>query len=71
MAQKTKPSPLAIALANAPALLNWYKLFKDLTEQFVASDIGVQLLIAAALHIHPIYTWDIWPILGKYFIGGG
>lgn len=70
MTHKSKPSPLAIALANAPALLNWYKLFKDLTEQFVASEIGGRLLIAAALHVHPIYTWDIWPILGKISIGG-
>lgn len=70
MSQKTKPSPLAIALANAPALLNWYQFFKALTEQFVASEIGGQLLIAAALPIHPIYTWDIWPILGQIIFGG-
>ena len=70
MTNKTKPSSLAIALANAPALLNWYKLFKAGTEQFVASEIGGKLLIAAALHVHPIYTWDIWPILGQIFIGG-
>ncbi|MBW3510608.1 hypothetical protein [Janthinobacterium sp. NKUCC06_STL] len=70
MKQPTKPSTCAIALANAPALLNWYKLFKDLTEQFVASEFGAQLLIAAALHVHPIYTWDIWSILGKSLFGG-
>lgn len=70
MTHKSKPSALAIALANAPALLNWYKAFKDLTEQFVASEIGRQLLTAAALQVHPIYTWDIWPILGKSLFGG-
>jgi hypothetical protein len=70
MAQKTKPSPLTIALANAPALLNWYKVFKALTEQFVASEIGLKMLIAATHHVHIIHTWDIWHNLGQIFLGG-
>jgi len=70
MSHKSKPSSLAIALANAPTLLNWYKFFKDVTEQFVASEVGGQMLIAAAHHAHTIHTWEIWPILGKIFLGG-
>lgn len=70
MSHKSKPSVLAIALADAPGLLNWYKLFKELTEQFAASEYDAQLLIAAALHVHPIYTWSIWPILAKSLFGG-
>lgn len=70
MSHKAKPSSLTIALANAQTLLNCYKVFKYLTEQFVESEIGRQVLTAAALQVHPIYTWDIWPILGKILFGG-
>lgn len=70
MSTKTKQSSLAIALANAPALLNWYKLFKAGTEQFVASEMGGQMLNTAAFHIHSIHTWEVWPILERYLTGG-
>lgn len=69
MKQPTKPSTFAIALANAPALLNWYNLFKAGTEQFIASDIGGQMLIVATHHAHTIYTWDFWHILGQIISG--
>lgn len=70
MTQKTKPPPLAIALANAPSLLNWYKLFKVGTEQFIASDIGGKMLIAATHHAHTIFTADFWHKLGEIISGG-
>lgn len=70
MSQRSKPSPLAIALKNAPALLNWYKLFKAGTEQFITSDFGGQMLISATHHAHTIYTWDIWHKLGQIISGG-
>lgn len=69
MQDKSNPSPLAIALVNAPALLNWYKFFKALTEQFVASDMGGQIPIAVAIHAHTIHDWEIWSILGQMIIG--
>lgn len=70
MSQKSKPSALAIALANAPTLLTWYKFFKVGTEKFITSDIGGQMLIAATHHAHTIQTWEIWPILGQIITGG-
>lgn len=70
MSQKTKPSPLENALANAQTLMNCYKVFKYLTEQFIASDIGGKMLIAATHHAHTIQTWEIWPILGQIITGG-
>jgi hypothetical protein len=70
MSQKTKPSPLAIALENAQTLMNCYKVFKYLTEQFIASDIGGKMLIAATHHAHTIFTSDFWHKLGQIISGG-
>lgn len=69
MKQPTKPSTFAIALANAPTLLTWYKFFKAGTGQFIASDIGGQMLIAATHHAHTIFTWDFWHKLGQMIVG--
>lgn len=70
MKQPTKPSMFAIALANAPALLNLYKFFKAGTEQFIASDIGGKMLIAVTHHAHTIFTSDFWHKLGETISGG-
>ncbi len=70
MTQPTKPSTFTIALANAQTLMNCYKVFKYLTEQFIASDIGGTMLIATTHHAHTIFTSDFWHKLGEIISGG-
>ena len=70
MTHKSKPSALAIALENAQTLMNCYKVFKYLTEQFIASDIGRKMVIAATHHAHTIFTSDFCHKLGEFISGG-